>query len=91
MTKLEQIEQAIAALPHDDIVALADWFAEFHADLWDKEIAADAKAGRLDKLAGRGSCRSLGWPHHTSMKHFTDPAFWKLFNSLPPETQKQAH
>jgi hypothetical protein len=51
MTKLEQIEQAIAALPHDDIVALADWFAEFHADLWDKEIATDAKAGRLDKLA----------------------------------------
>lgn len=24
------------------------------------------------------------------MKHFTNPAFWKLFNSLPPETQKQA-
>ena len=36
MTKLEQIKQAIAALPHDDIVALAKWFAEFHADLWDK-------------------------------------------------------
>ena len=51
MTKLEQIEQAIAALPHDDIVALADWFAEFQADLWDKQIEADAKAGRLDKLA----------------------------------------
>ena len=51
MTKLEQIEQAIAALPHDDIVALADWFAEFHADLWDKEIAADADANRLDALA----------------------------------------
>lgn len=24
------------------------------------------------------------------MKHFTNPAFWKLFNSLPPEIQKQA-
>jgi hypothetical protein len=51
MTKLEQIEQAIAALPHDDIVALAEWFAEFHADLWDKQIEADAKAGKLDKFA----------------------------------------
>lgn len=51
MTKLEQIEKAIAALPHDDIVALADWFAEFHADLWDKQIEADAKAGKLDKFA----------------------------------------
>ncbi len=51
MTNLEQIEKAIAALPHDDIVALADWFAEFHADLWDKQIEADAKAGKLDKFA----------------------------------------
>jgi hypothetical protein len=51
MIKLEQIEKAIAALPHDDIVALADWFAEFHADLWDKQIAADAEAGKLDKFA----------------------------------------
>jgi hypothetical protein len=53
MTKLEQIEKAIAALPHDDIVALADWFAEFHAELWDKQIAADAEAGRLDKFAAK--------------------------------------
>ena len=53
MTKLEQIEQAIAALPHDDIIALADWFAEFHADLWDKQIAADAEAGKLDKFAAK--------------------------------------
>jgi hypothetical protein len=51
MTKLEQIEKAIAALPHDDIVALANWFAEFHADLWDNQIAADAEAGKLDKFA----------------------------------------
>jgi hypothetical protein len=53
MTKLEQIEQAISALPHDDIVALAGWFAEFHAELWDEEIAADAEAGRLDKFAAK--------------------------------------
>jgi hypothetical protein len=24
------------------------------------------------------------------VKHFTNPAFWKHFNTLPPETQKQA-
>jgi hypothetical protein len=53
MTKLEQIEKAIAALPHDDIVALANWFAEFHADLWDQQIEADAKAGKLDKFAAK--------------------------------------
>lgn len=53
MTKLEQIEKAIAALPHNDIVALADWFAEFRADLWDQQIEADAKAGKLDKFAAK--------------------------------------
>lgn len=51
MTKLEPIEQAIAALTDDDIGALPDWFAKFHANLGDKKIAVDAKAGRLDKLA----------------------------------------
>ena len=53
MTKLEQIEQAIAELPHDDIIALADWFGEYYNELWDKEIAAGAEAGRLDKFVAK--------------------------------------
>ena len=51
MTKLEKIEQDIASLTPGEVTELAEWFAEFHADLWDKQIEADAKAGRLDKLA----------------------------------------
>lgn len=51
MTKLEKIEQEIASLPQADVFKLANWFAEFHADLWDKQIEEDSKAGRLDKLA----------------------------------------
>ncbi len=51
MTKLEKIEQEIAALPQADVFKLASWFAEFHAGLWDKQIAEDVTAGRLDKLA----------------------------------------
>ncbi|TGQ92007.1 hypothetical protein EN847_34895, partial [Mesorhizobium sp. M1C.F.Ca.ET.204.01.1.1] len=31
--------------------AFAAWFEALQADLWDKQIEADAKAGRLDKLA----------------------------------------
>ncbi len=50
MTKLEKIEQEIAALDPGDVAKLAAWFAEFHADLWDRRIEADAKAGRLDKF-----------------------------------------
>ena len=50
MTKLEKIEQEIASLPQADVFKLANWFAEFHAELWDRQIEEDSKAGRLDKL-----------------------------------------
>ena len=50
MTKLEQIEKAVTALTPAEIKRFANWFAEFHADLWDRQIAADAQSGRLDKF-----------------------------------------
>ena len=51
MTKLEKIEQEIASLSPGEVTKLAEWFAEFHANLWDRQIESDAKAGRLDRLA----------------------------------------
>ena len=51
MTKLEKIEMDIASLKPDDLQKLADWLAEYRADLWDKQIEEDSKAGKLDKLA----------------------------------------
>ncbi|NJM29061.1 MAG: hypothetical protein HC855_02020 [Rhizobiales bacterium] len=33
-----------------DLRKLVDWLAEYRADLWDKQIEEDAKAGKLDKL-----------------------------------------
>ncbi|RWB00803.1 MAG: hypothetical protein EOQ39_28285 [Mesorhizobium sp.] len=51
MTKLEQIKRSIAALSPKELKAFAKWFEEFQADMWDMQIEADAKAGRLDKLA----------------------------------------
>ena len=50
MTKLEKIEQDIASLSASEVAKLAEWFAEFHADLWDRQIEDDAKAGKLDEL-----------------------------------------
>ena len=50
MTKLEKIEQDIASLGPSDVAKLAEWLAEYQTDLWDRQIEADAKAGRLDKL-----------------------------------------
>ncbi len=51
MTKLEQIEKSVAELSSDELKAFAVWFEALQADLWDKQIEADADAGRLDKLA----------------------------------------
>lgn len=50
MTKLEQIEKSVAELSPEDLKAFAAWFEALQADLWDKQIEADTKAGRLDKL-----------------------------------------
>lgn len=50
MTTLEKIELDIAALAPADVRKLAAWFEEFTADLWDQQIEADAKAGRLDGI-----------------------------------------
>jgi hypothetical protein len=62
MTKLEKIEQDIASLTPGEVAKLAQWFAEFQADLWDKQIEADAKAGRLDRLADQALA------HHSAGK-----------------------
>ncbi|MDX8526719.1 hypothetical protein RFM68_19660 [Mesorhizobium sp. MSK_1335] len=50
MTKLEQIEKSVAELSTEELRAFAAWFEALQADLWDKQIEADAKAGRLNKL-----------------------------------------
>jgi hypothetical protein len=57
MTTFQKIEQDIASLSPAEVARLARWFAEFRADLWDKQIEADAKAGRLDGLADQALAR----------------------------------
>ena len=53
MTKLEKIEQEIAALDPTDVRKLAEWLDAYRAELWDSQIEADAVAGKLDGLAAR--------------------------------------
>ncbi|MDR2153702.1 MAG: hypothetical protein LBE78_01550 [Burkholderiaceae bacterium] len=51
MDTVESIEQQIASLPPEDLARLRAWFASFDADAWDRQIAADVSAGRLDAIA----------------------------------------
>ncbi len=47
---VKEIETAIAQLPAEKVAELAEWFAEFQAQLWEERIEQDVKAGRLDSL-----------------------------------------
>ena len=47
---ISEIEQAITELSPEDLARLRAWFDEYYAEVWDKQIEDDVKAGRLDKL-----------------------------------------
>ncbi len=51
MSTVKEIVEAIQKLPPSELEAFRAWFAEFDADLWDREMEADVAAGRLDHLA----------------------------------------
>jgi hypothetical protein len=48
--QVEEIQIAIASLPPEQYIQLKDWFSERDWEQWDRQIAADANAGKLDFL-----------------------------------------
>lgn len=48
---LQEIESAISQLSSEELAAFRAWFAEFDAEVWDRQLEADVAAGRLDALA----------------------------------------
>ena len=51
MSQVEKIENQIAELSSTELAAFRKWFVQFDASAWDLQFEADAKAGRLDRLA----------------------------------------
>ena len=51
MSSVREIEEAVLTLSAEELAAFRDWFAEFDADAWDRQIEGDVTAGRLDALA----------------------------------------
>ena len=41
----------MAQLPPKELARFRKWFDEFDAQAWDKQWEADAKSGKLDKIA----------------------------------------
>jgi hypothetical protein len=50
VSTVEEIEKAVQSLAPDQLAAFRAWFAEFDADIWDREIERDVAAARLDSL-----------------------------------------
>jgi hypothetical protein len=51
MGKINDIENEIQRLTPDELAAFREWFLEFDAQVWDRQIAADVKAGKLKSMA----------------------------------------
>ena len=51
MLTAEEIKKSIIQLPEKEYRKLRKWFSERDWEEWDKKIAQDAQAGRLDFLA----------------------------------------
>lgn len=58
MTTIQEIEDAVAGLSHDELVRFSAWFSEFTSAVWDEQIDADARSGKLNTL-GDEALRSL--------------------------------
>ena len=53
MGNLQEIERAISQLSAEELADFRVWFAEFDAEVWDRQFEEDVAAGRLDNLAQR--------------------------------------
>ena len=51
MSRVEKIESQVSELSLAELAAFREWFAEFDASAWDRQFAADVKAGKFDSPA----------------------------------------
>ncbi|HLX60876.1 MAG TPA: hypothetical protein VKX17_06295 [Planctomycetota bacterium] len=66
MTEVDELTTRIRNLPDKELARFRDWFIEFEHQQWDRQIAADFKAGKFKKLIdsareefARGEAREL--------------------------------
>jgi hypothetical protein len=50
---IEELESVVSGLPAAELARFSNWFEEFMADQWDRQIEQDALSGRLDAALKR--------------------------------------
>ncbi len=53
MARIEELANEVQQLSREELAAFRDWFRKYDSDEWDKEIAEDIWAGRLEELADK--------------------------------------
>jgi hypothetical protein len=53
MLTVQELENEVARLPREELSRFRAWFDQFDAQIWDRQIEADANSGKLDELATR--------------------------------------
>lgn len=51
MTRVEILASEVQALTPTERAAFREWFQNYEADQWDRQIEADLQAGKFDRLA----------------------------------------
>jgi hypothetical protein len=51
MNKVQEIEGEVVRLSAQELTEFREWFTRFDAEVWDRQFEADAKSGKLDRLA----------------------------------------
>jgi hypothetical protein len=50
MGAVEKLELLIKSLSPEELARFREWFAEFDAQIWDRQIQTETAAGKLDRL-----------------------------------------
>ncbi len=53
MSRVENLEGQVKELTAEELRAFREWFIQFDADVWDRQVESDVQDGKLDELAAR--------------------------------------
>jgi hypothetical protein len=51
MSKVEELEEEVRELSAEELATFGQWFQAFDTEAWDRQLEADALAGKLDAFA----------------------------------------
>ena len=75
MTRLQTLEQQVRDLSAEELAEFRQWFAEFDAQVWDRQFEADVKTCKLGKLGEK------------ALREYAEGRTKKRMKNVLPETE----